>query len=216
MPNHVATRLEIKGSREEVKRFIDTAQVDGKFDFQGVLPMPEEIRNTTSPVTIMTQDEYDASVAEFNARPEEVKKRLGHARGVTQAMSDALIEKYGTDNWYNWARQHYGTKWGAYHAEEWTVSEDGTKATVRYDTAWSPATQAYLEISRTFALEFTHYFADEGGFFVGSESIVNGAVDAKTDFDWNGPQGKELRTELGYGDETELDGEEDRESESAA
>ena len=73
MPNHVATVLTIDGPIDEIKRFI--AAVDNKenghFDFGGLLPMPEELENTTSPVRIQPQEEIDAIWAEWRKNREQ-------------------------------------------------------------------------------------------------------------------------------------------------
>lgn len=201
MPNHVATKLVVKGQKDEVARFIQQAVgPDGKFGFEGVYPMPPEIRDTTAPATIVSQAEYDKALAEFQKLTAEQKEkglqRCCHC--MTQAMSDDLVLRFGTNNWYDWACRCYGTKWGAYDAGEWTVKEDGTEASVFYNTAWSPATAFYEKVSKDFKLEFTHFFADEGGGFVGSETLENGEITQSEDLNWNGPAGIALREELGY------------------
>lgn len=215
MPNHVATNLVITGTREEVQRFIAASTVDGRFDFNGVYPMPEKIRNTISPVRIVTQEEYDRQAAEIAAIPEDNRTEWNRRpRGITQEMRDALVKEFGTDNWYDWAYQHYGTKWGAYRATPWTVSEDGTSAKTHYNTAWSPATPFFEKVSKDFQLTFTHYYADEGGGFVGSETIKDGDVISSENCSWDSPRGIEIREQVGYGpsEDEQVDPAEDHEA----
>ena len=69
MPNHIVTEVEIKGNKEAIKSLIERVgivtdvdyEVDNKFDFNGVVKMPEELRITVSPTKVLdTQEEIDA------------------------------------------------------------------------------------------------------------------------------------------------------------
>jgi hypothetical protein len=201
MPNHTSTILELRGIAKQINAFIKAVKTDdNNMDFNGVVPMPEEIRNTSSPVKIMTQEEIDKQWEAFNALPEE--KRFGRvpfALGITKEMNRTLIAKYGTNNWYDWALANWGTKWGAYDAGEWKDNS------IFYQTAWSPATQFLLKASELFpSVHFKHYFADEGGGFLGWEDIFKGEVRESAELDWDSEAGIELRKKLGvYHDEDE-------------
>lgn len=63
-----------------LKDYIDE---NGNLVFDRIMPMPEELRGTTSP----TPDDMN----------EDTKKQL--------------ILKYGADNWWDWCVQNWGTKW---------------------------------------------------------------------------------------------------------
>jgi hypothetical protein len=52
-------------------------------DFNKIVPMPEELKNTTSPA------------------PKDINPEL----------QKTLVEKYGADNWYDWCVKNWGTKW---------------------------------------------------------------------------------------------------------
>jgi hypothetical protein len=192
---------------------VDRSNVDadGKsFDFNGVLPMPEELRGTTSPVRIQTQAEIDALWAEWNQRKADGKLQDWEQRegkpwglGTTLEASAALIAKYGTDNWYNWASINWGTKWGAYDSSEWTVTEGengNATAAVYYNTAWSPATPFFVNVSALFpSLAFDTQYADEGGGFVCETSYENGEITKDVEYDWDSEDGIEVREVVGYG-----------------
>ena len=45
--------------------------------------------------------------------------------------------------------------------------------------------------------EFYHEFADEGGSFLGSETIVDGRIISEEELDWDSDDGIELREGLG-------------------
>ena len=58
MPNHVTNVLTITGDNDQgVKEVMDTLfDNDGNFDFDNFLPMPNELREVTSPVRIVSED----------------------------------------------------------------------------------------------------------------------------------------------------------------
>lgn len=206
MPNHVATILTIVGDDAEIKRFVTAVDKgeDNHFDFDGLLPMPEELRGTSSPVRIQTQEEIDAIWAEYNTKKENgtldpwlLKQGHPFGLGLTQAKHDELIGKYGYPDWYSWKIANYGTKWGAYDTGEWEISEGF--ATISYSTAWSPANNFFVTVSQQFpSLVFTTEYADEGGNFVGSTVIANGEIVNDQEFDWKSEEGIAIRKDVGY------------------
>ena len=126
MPNWCYNTVRISGHGnykvEELMEAVKGRKVeqDGKeyqapFSFNSIVPMPEDIRDTTSPTRI----------SETN----------------TQEQVDALQEKYGVTNWYDWAIKNWGTKWdlNAFHDDtQVDYHEDANEVTYRFDTAWSP------------------------------------------------------------------------------
>lgn len=227
MPNHVSSNLTITGPVADVRRFVslvDRSNDEGKgaFDFNGVVTLPDELRGTRSPVRIQTQAQIDEMWAEWNRRKAagelqdyELRDGKPFGLGITQAASDALIAKYGTDNWYDWALNNWGTKWGAYDATEWDVTEGengNATASISYNTAWSPANAFFINASEKFpTLAFDTQYADEGGGFVCETSYENGEITKDEDYGWDSADGIEVREAVGYGpfpedeDETEED-----------
>lgn len=49
----------------------------------------------------------------------------------------------GSDGWWNWANENWGTKWGAYE-EFFSVNEPG-HLEIQYDTAWNPFSVEFWE-----------------------------------------------------------------------
>jgi hypothetical protein len=66
-----------------VKDYLTTEDDEIFLDFNKIIPMPEELKNTTSPT------------------PKDIDKEL----------QKTLVKKYGADNWYDWSLQNWGTKW---------------------------------------------------------------------------------------------------------
>lgn len=213
MPNHTANNFTVTGPKADVLRFV--AQARGNdvttgdrtdLDFNKLLPIPKELIGTSSPSRIMTQQEIDKIWADWREKKNkgevgsfEMERPFG--LGITQAKYDEFILKYGYADWYDWCIFHWGTKWNAYDVTEWSInecSEYTTSATIYYETAWSPATALWLNVSKDYpTLEFYHEFADEGGGFLGSETIVDGRIISDEELEWDSDDGIELREGLG-------------------
>lgn len=212
MPNHVSNILIITGPEADLRQYLDMSRTaHSEFDFDGVVPMPQELRDTTSPTRIQTQEEIDACwkahYSKGNSAENERTRPFG--LGMTQADYNRLIATYGVANWYDWAIRNWGTKWGAYHVHlnsmERVIASDGDwsdgdwKATLRFDTAWSPGTEYFTAASEKFpTLRFYNEFADEGGGFVGSNTFQNGETIDCVDLEWDSEEGREMRGRLGY------------------
>ena len=215
MPNHISTNFRVTGPTAEVKRFINDANGnDCLLNLDSLLPMPSELRMTSSPVNIMTQAEIDKQWADWRAETNPISKDRPFGLGITKETSDLYKSKYGFDNWYDWAIANWGSKWGVYDEGEWNITEvedDGlTSAGISYQTAWSPVTIAWEGISENYpSLEFFHEFADEGGNFVGNQLIQNGEIIEDNDYEWDSDEGIVIREAVGMcveEDEEEVEG----------
>lgn len=203
MPNHTTNLLEITGEPSDVKAFIDAVNKgDGNgIEFETIVPMPEELRNTTSPCRIMTQEEIDKSWEEWNKLPSDKRGERPLGIGLTQEQHDEYVRKYGHAEWYSWAVENWGTKWAAYDDLGWDCIEDTGYASICFHTAWAPPSAFFIQASKKFPnLEFELSFADEGGGFLGLQIIKNGEVVDDQSLVWNSDEGKELREKLGIYD----------------
>lgn len=214
MPNHTFQRLTITGNAsqlEELKRLVITE--NSNFDHNTFFPMPEELKNTSSPVNIQTQEEIDASWAEYNQKKAagtlsrwQLNEGKPWKLGITQEASDALVQKYGFNNWYDWTLKNWGTKWGVYDVSSWD-NEDGN--TILFMSAWSPANLIIQKLSEKFPdLSFVLEAADEGGGFVCRYIICDG-IETLEDFEWSSEEGIEIRKNVGSYYEEDEEGSED-------
>lgn len=209
MPNHTANNFTVTGPKADVLRFVTQAKgTDSELDFNKLLPIPNDLRGASSPSRIQTQEEIDKIWAEWNKRKDEGKLSSFEMErpmglGITQAKYDEFILKYGYADWYDWSIFNWGTKWNAYDVTEWSINEghwngENSSATIYYETAWSPATALWLNMSKDYpTLDFYHEFADEGGSFLGSETIRDGRIISEEELDWDSDDGIELREGLG-------------------
>lgn len=179
MPNHVTTRIRINASQEkidEILESISTTLDNGNvhhFDFNKLVPRPEELNDTTSPTTIVSLEEREKQLKEreeFDKDPKGKHEIFRPRVDLTQELSDEYKAKFGADNWYDWSNHNWGTKWGAYN----TSIENGD--TIVFDTAWSHPDLMVKKLSEKFPdILFEVKYADEDtGVNCGYYSIDNG------------------------------------------
>ena len=137
MPNHVENNLTFDGNEKDIKELMDCLVINGEPSVDGFLPMPSELRDTTSPSRVENQ---------------------------------VLINKYGHDNWYDWAVENWGTKWGFYSG---SVTSDNS---VYFQTAWATPYKAIQQLSEKFpTVAIKVQYADEDfGHNVGEYTLLSG------------------------------------------
>jgi len=152
MPNHVYHTIEFTSPLTDKQRAILNKIVANKKGLCGhYKPMPKALVNTTSPSRILSETEYQKWLTEDKSADQFPNYY------ITQQMSDDLISKYGTDNWYNWANTHWGTKWGCYENEfEYDV--------LRFTTAWCPMDYAIIEKFAEQFPDFIWHWEEDQGF----------------------------------------------------
>lgn len=207
MPNYVSTNFRVTGPTEDVLKFIEDAR-DGEkiITLNKLIPLPKELIEVSCPVRIMTQTEIDKQWAEWNKRKSEGTLSTWESDrptclGLTKENSDLYKSKYGTDNWYEWSVNNWGSKWDLCDVgPEWISTEEGDIMSIKtfYTTAWSPVTDAWVTVSERYpTLEFFHEFADEGGGFVGNELIQDGSVIESNEYEWDDDEGIVIREGVG-------------------
>ncbi len=113
------------------------------------------------------------------------------------------LERYDAINWYEWSINNWGTKW---NASDYEVSDD--KRNITFETAWDPAIEVMLEISRQNPdIKFAFLYSDEEiGAHTGYLLTQNGRIDCKGTFEDYSPDAYKLAFDLwDCGDEYEYD-----------
>ena len=157
MPNWTTNYVHVSGTEEQISAFEKAMFVEDRFDFNGVLPMPEEIGNTVSPAQIVeTQEEAD----KLNAAEPKTEYSSGD-RYMSRAESARRVKEYGCNNWYAWANKNWGTKWNA--GETYVDRLSDTEIRMSFDTAWCAPTSVFDAIEEKFGVELSAISLHEGG-----------------------------------------------------
>lgn len=93
--------------------------------------------------------------------------------GSGDGTNQELIEKYGTDNWYDWHVQNWGIKWDIVADGDY----DGCTARYTFDAPWGPPIEWMRRTSELFPhLEFSMKYDEPGMGFMGVATSHNGEL----------------------------------------
>lgn len=224
MPNHISQALIIDSNNfEEIKAVVKGYDSDGNdisFDHSAFFPMPAELKGTVSGTREVIPDKEYEEVLAGRTREELLQNdEMGCGIPISQSMDRDYMSRFGASNWYKWARQNWGTKWGVYASEPWkpvnfdsitplvlpapkgVLPDSKTLQCVRFESAWSPATKIIYKLSKKFPeAKFLLCAIDEGYFFAGVEGIVNGKTvfESSIDCDNNSPIFRGLADLVGF------------------
>lgn len=107
----------------------------------------------------------------------ETKQPMFRTKADVYAYGKRALDNYakhGAKDWYDWCREHWGTKWNACD----TQINDVDKADVYFNTAWSPPIPVLDTLSKRYPkLTFEYEFADEDtSYHTGDMTIRNGEI----------------------------------------
>jgi len=183
MPNHITNQITVYGatSIQDIMKVVGSVDDDGNemFDFNKIIPMPEELHNTPS-----------------------VSYPKGDPRQAEQAALIAKnVELYGYPTWYEFANAEWGTKWNAYEFEN-------NGDTIVFHTAWTMPDPIFVKLSTMFPdTTITVQYADEDiGYNCGVRKYKNGECVIDIDMSVNAvgeKLGNSFACEIKYGDANE-------------
>ncbi len=175
MPNHVATKVTIIGSDENLKtieKFVASEQQ--LFDFNKIVPIPETY------VKYDTTNHPDAKGLVVGERlnwekdsPIVTEELISEYKKATREQ----FEKYGVVGWYDWKVMNWGTKWNCYDISKTEVRDGFLEYT--FNTAWDFAKRVIVALSEFFPeVEIQFVYADEDvSYNTGRGSVQNGKLD---------------------------------------
>ena len=156
MPNFISNYVEIKGAEDKLKQLVKDTKfklnnIENKFDFNAIIPMPEELENTISPVQLVATDE---EALQKNAEHYQRMDKIGRKdyenciAYITEAESRRRMAEYGADEWYHWSVANWGTKWNANDVEyiKHEYAGEDSKIVLSFLTAWSAPEPIYAKL----------------------------------------------------------------------
>jgi hypothetical protein len=168
MPNWVMNRLTITGESEEVKNFVEKAKTPYQTFHEGYGENAGKIMEEQRTGAIMFWNFKQPENKQVYFGASDYKPEGYNELSMEERM--AISMQFKSDGWYDWNIREWGTKWDACNSEMFneTYREDGT-ASVQYafDTAWSPAEDAYRAmVEQHPKLQFEFYCEEEQGWGV--------------------------------------------------
>lgn len=175
MPNWTKVRLNLSNTDSDFDFTKDFKS------FNEIIPMPRELRATTSgglsSLVKSCLKEYPGSSWRFFITHRKARGKSFSFRELLQVCRLATCySKYGYIDWYEWANDKWGVKW------DMSIQEVA-KNFIVFDTAWTypePVLEAFAAKFKD--LEFTGEWAEEqAGNFTGSIQIKEGNANFDTD-----------------------------------
>lgn len=146
MPNNCENRVVITGPKDDISRLWDVIKTDEEHEARltNLLPMPDELRTNS---------------VEFSSDVEEQAK--------AEMLRAEMLKKYGSRDWYDWANNNWGTKWGDY--DYFNAYCEGDTIDLGFFTAWCTFHDFFWEkVSRQYpTLTFCVVYDEPGMDFMG-------------------------------------------------
>lgn len=192
MPNWCEQELKVTAVKpKDVFDLLEFKQKVGLLENNKILPMPEDLKNTSSGSSETVYDVFYGSddrinyilnwpwVIEENLTTQEDLKNYylqkdPNAKEIADKYKHNL-ETYGCLTWYDWALKHWGTKWGICHA---SLNEEKPRTLLYwFESAWSPAIPMIYHLSTQYpTLKFSLKYWEMGVGFKGEYVVINGEV----------------------------------------
>lgn len=160
MPNWTSNRIYIEGEEADIRAFLDAVKwEDELFDFNRIIPMPEILKHTAS--GFMTIDGVEVRswyIADRATAGSAEKARL------FTPEEQAILAEIGHSNWYDWACDKWGTKWGACRVVIDDTSIQYGCIEITFETAWCapvPVLQKIVEMFPKLSFDCRWRYEDE-------------------------------------------------------
>jgi hypothetical protein len=166
MQNHVYHHFAMSNLTDKQKEILKKIKSNHHGLCGYYIPMPEDLKDTQSPANVVSESEYER-IMEENKKIDRSKPFVYEPKPITKIIQDRLIQLYGHDNWYDWANERWGTKWGCY-------DNDIDGETYTCTTAWSPMHNFIVDIFAQDFPNFTWHWEEEQGY--GSTYVVEHGI----------------------------------------
>lgn len=89
----------------------------------------------------------------------------------TKKYQQYLKDTFGSDNWYSWNVENWGTKWDVTPII-WGENDDSFSFS--FDSAWGPPEAFFRHLADKYGIEYDLKYYESGAGFAGKSSYVNG------------------------------------------
>lgn len=171
LDSSVKNIVKLVGDPNAVKKTMnELLNNNDKFTFDTFAPMPTELIGTSPMQEVLPNKKYEETMIDIRGK---MDMGLIHEHEVLPISLDThkkLIHNYGYSNWYDWAMNHWGTKWGPYESGKLSDNE------FSFYTVNATPHVAMVKMSMKYPkIEFRVRYADEDmGYNVGEYSLLNG------------------------------------------
>jgi hypothetical protein len=98
---------------------------------------------------------------EFIPVPQELRDAVANFE-----VNEAMVEKYGYSNWYDFCVNEWGTKWDIGADGQEAIDNDNNTLSLNFDSAWAPPTTAYEKLM-DMGFQILAYYYEPGMCFCG-------------------------------------------------
>lgn len=141
----VMNTARFSGDKESIELLASAVTEGERFNFDMINAIPEELRKISHLATVASQEEYDS----FSE--EEKQGNRSFRRYITEKENAELVQKYGTNSWYNWSVKNWGTRWSGSNAE--ILSQREGEIIISFDTACNEPSGIYETLENEFGLD---------------------------------------------------------------
>ena len=154
MPDMILNKITVKNEREQNQKLSDfmcEGAEDWSFDFNNILPVPEELLGIQAISDSKGQhyysiDDLDAANDDAIMIPTGMSPHLARTFSfpTTEWIEENKIDEFtirrykrdfGSAYWYDWCSKYWGTKWNS-RLESYSLEDE--KVVWEISTAWSP------------------------------------------------------------------------------
>ena len=210
MPNHLMSKIHFSGEQSRINELLEFIKgEDTLFDFNKVIPMPESLNIEAGTHTENGLRAYREFIAMYTMDGTVEKDLLN----IPKEKEDAFLkmrpdikqnewdlgrtafqneQKYGSQTWYQFHIQEWGSKWNSYNSE---IAEDNT---IEFCTAWTNVKPVVLVLSQKFPdIEMNYRWADEDiGINMGNVTFKGGECVDEISFENDSKEAIEFAAEM--------------------
>ena len=174
MANHISNILTVSAkTADEIQNFLNAIKgnnvmdkVQQVIDFNTIIPMPMDLRNTEASSYIDDAIHYylaKNNLVKYNRQKMDRLKKSNKELGEMYKIGEMYVgyeKEYGAKDWYDWSCNNWGTKWNAYSSNINIISDSSVK--IYFDTAWDGVPNLIRKLIEMYPdLNFEYKFADE-------------------------------------------------------